>query len=168
MNQKTRYHRRREQIMADPEKFYEQYKGSVCCVCNSPLTLDTWSKSRMAIGTKICKTCCCKYAHKYNAEHRVEHIEYDHRHKRCLKIKAFKMVAEYHNKSPEQCWKCGETEHGGHPFIDYGQIDHVNGNIKRERIKYSQIVSDIIKVKDLQLLCPTCNWIKRFENKEYG
>ena len=55
------------------------------------------------------------------------------------------------------------------------QIDHINGDAVKERIKgipgYStyRIYLNILKGTPLceyQLLCANCNWIKRFDNKE--
>jgi hypothetical protein len=54
------------------------------------------------------------------------------------------------------------------------QIDHINGGGKQEIqsfTTYSQYLYYIIKQlksgsKDYQLLCPTCNWIKRIVNNE--
>lgn len=59
------------------------------------------------------------------------------------------------------------------------QIDHINGvpeglrrmpaNPHRGGIKlYMAILSGRYPMSDFQLLCANCNWIKRFENKEYG
>jgi hypothetical protein len=56
------------------------------------------------------------------------------------------------------------------------QIDHVNGNGKKDRIRfgatiqyYRYILKEIQRgSKDYQLLCANCNWIKRVEKKEYS
>jgi hypothetical protein len=60
------------------------------------------------------------------------------------------------------------------------QIDHINGDGAKERMKivgpyrkccsqyYVHILRQIkLGSKDYQLLCANCNWIKRWENKEY-
>lgn len=53
------------------------------------------------------------------------------------------------------------------------QIDHINGGGKKEilitcRVTYYKRVLERVKAgsKDYQILCPTCNWIKRITNKE--
>jgi len=56
------------------------------------------------------------------------------------------------------------------------QIDHINGGGNKERTHfkngcatYFYYILEQIKLgsKDYQLLCANCNWIKRYENKEY-
>lgn len=64
-----------------------------------------------------------------------------------------------------QCVECG--------FSDYRalQIDHINGGGDEDRRTHSKktfyenVLEDDGKV--YQLLCANCNWIKRYENKEY-
>lgn len=56
------------------------------------------------------------------------------------------------------------------------QIDHIKGSGKKERNKFgssANLLRHILKKlkagsKDYQLLCANCNWIKRWENKEWG
>ncbi len=102
-----------------------------------------------------------------------EKREYWHKKKLEYKIRAFQTIADYHGKSPDRCWRCMETEHAGHPFIDYGQKDHVNGGGDKELKFYGSNMNNLIFYGEVspavyQLLCPTCNFIKRYENKEYG
>lgn len=51
------------------------------------------------------------------------------------------------------------------------QIDHVNGDGSRDRKKYKSIrdyyQAILANPNNYQILCANCNWIKRFENKEY-
>jgi len=68
-----------------------------------------------------------------------------------------------------KCCRCGYTD------IRALQIDHVNGDRKREKYKsgtrsYMIHVRNKIKQgsKDYQILCANCNFIKRHEQKEYG
>jgi len=71
-----------------------------------------------------------------------------------------------------KCAKCG--------FDDYRalQIDHINGDGYKERKskgvgqKYIGNCNTVKKVckgelKNYQLLCANCNWIKRYENNEH-
>lgn len=68
-----------------------------------------------------------------------------------------------------KCVKCG--------FSDYRalQIDHVNGDGNKERKAnplgaYYKYLFDNVKnnPNKYQLLCANCNWIKRFENREFN
>ena len=69
-----------------------------------------------------------------------------------------------------KCVKCGCID------IRCLQIDHINGDRKREkytvggsRMYYIQIRRNIENgSKNYQILCANCNFIKRYENKEYG
>jgi hypothetical protein len=88
--------------------------------------------------------------------------------------KTNKIVMKYRHKLREsvidmlggRCVKCG--------FKDYRalQIDHVNGggsgknkDFKSRAELYRSILSG--NIKDLQLLCANCNWIKRQEKQEW-
>lgn len=80
----------------------------------------------------------------------------------------FSRTAYYRQKVFEflggKCIRCG--------FSDARalQIDHINGGGYRERLSRNYI-SFYRKILEnpapYQLLCANCNWIKRFENKEY-
>jgi len=67
-----------------------------------------------------------------------------------------------------KCVRCG--------FIDWRalQIDHVNGNGQKDIraqnsiLYYKRVLRRILEgSKDYQLLCANCNWIKRYEKREY-
>lgn len=69
------------------------------------------------------------------------------------------------------CAKCGFSD------IRALQIDHVNGGGKKEHDSlgryemYKKAIEQSILPKGLrqyQVLCANCNWIKRYENKEHG
>ena len=67
----------------------------------------------------------------------------------------------------DKCIKCG--------FDDPRalQIDHIHGNGAKDRksitkVYWNAVIESVIKEEDkYQLLCANCNWIKRYENKEY-
>jgi len=64
-----------------------------------------------------------------------------------------------------KCNRCGFTDRRAL------QIDHVHGDGKSDRKKYtsqSLYLKHILEVKGkgYQILCANCNWIKRHENKE--
>ena len=66
----------------------------------------------------------------------------------------------------------GECKHCGIKDMRVLQIDHIHGrgHQEREAIGFIGIRRKILKgnIKDYQLLCANCNWIKRAENKEVG
>ncbi len=138
---------------------------------------------------KECIKCnCIKYKHKghglcwncydkkrYKTNPKVKGYRDKYRKNNPLKIK--ESQRKYHKKNRAElfevlgnkCIKCG--------FFDKRalQIDHINGGGRIERIKYNtkdfhRVVLKSIKNKEkkYQLLCDNCNWIKRYENKEWG
>lgn len=77
-----------------------------------------------------------------------------------------KILEKYGNK----CSRCGFSD------IRALQIDHVNGGGNKElnslkiggsRGSYYKVVLGDTTGK-YQILCANCNWIKRYENKEYN
>ena len=64
-----------------------------------------------------------------------------------------------------KCVQCG--------FSDWRalQIDHINGGGRQDRsrfaTKYSYLKSVLATPDKYQLLCANCNWIKRYEKREY-
>jgi len=66
-----------------------------------------------------------------------------------------------------KCAKCGFTD------IRALQIDHINGNGINDRKKFKNYSFYKYVLKnthsgEYQLLCANCNWIKRYEKKEFG
>lgn len=67
-----------------------------------------------------------------------------------------------------KCVRCGFSD------ARILQVDHVNGNGHREKIRrrsailyYRDILIEVEQgSKEYQCLCPNCNWIKRIENGE--
>ena|SRR5215831_4325033 len=67
-----------------------------------------------------------------------------------------------------KCMRCGFTD------IRCLQIDHINGGGRIEHRKFrnstDMMIWNYLKnpdlIKNIQLLCANCNWIKRHENKE--
>ena len=87
--------------------------------------------------------------------------EYDHTKYWTMRFKVLEILGN-------KCNKC--------PVNDFRvlQIDHINGGGYKEikRLKSEGILRKILKHPDpqseYQLLCANCNWVKRWENKEYG
>lgn len=86
--------------------------------------------------------------------------EYSRERQRKLRDKAIEVLGG------SRCIKCGFSD------IRALQIDHVNGNGKKEREKMGQIVmyKKIIDTNGVgyQILCANCNWIKRHTHNEKG
>ena len=61
-----------------------------------------------------------------------------------------------------KCINCGYDDHRAL------QIDHVNGNPKGETTEQAQKKILLGETFEYQILCANCNWIKRWENKEFG
>jgi hypothetical protein len=65
-----------------------------------------------------------------------------------------------------RCLRCGFTD------TRALQIDHVNGNGRKDRklgnSSYSYFRRIRLNPSEYQILCANCNWIKRFENNEHG
>lgn len=64
-----------------------------------------------------------------------------------------------------KCNHCGYREH-----TEILQIDHINGGGGKElrEIGHQGVVKKIINgdIEEYQLLCPNCNWLKKFRNNE--
>ena len=94
------------------------------------------------------------YARKWAYDTRIE-----------LKIKVYNLLGN-------KCINPYNIEHGPIFLTDIRclQIDHINGNGKKEYKKWhstSTYLRHILKnIDDYQLLCANCNWIKRKINKE--
>jgi len=94
---------------------------------------------------------------------------------RYYKKEATRVKAEIYKLLGGQCSNPFNLNHGDFlTIIECLQIDHVNGNGREEREKfsnYTEMTKYILKQiqngsKDYQLLCSNCNWIKRHKNKE--
>jgi hypothetical protein len=104
----------------------------------------------------------------YCKTHKKERHITEKKYREKIKFKIFELLGN----------KCANpyNEHK-EPYINFKalQIDHINGGGRKERNKvngtrfYLDILSEIkLGSKDYQLLCANCNWIKRYENREYG
>lgn len=70
-----------------------------------------------------------------------------------------------------KCVRCGFSD------IRALQIDHINGNGRKELMSFKShrdaLIRNILQLSanemntKYQLLCANCNWIKRFENNEH-
>ena len=81
-----------------------------------------------------------------------------------------KLKLELFEKMGGKCSKCGFSDHRAL------QIDHINGggtkDIKNHKtvLRYQKSVLFSVESgeKKYQILCANCNWIKRFERKEFS
>lgn len=124
-------------------------------------------------GHGLCWNCYDKERYKTNPK--VKGYRDKYRKNNPLKIK--ESQRKYHKKNRDllfkllghKCVKCGFSDKRAL------QIDHIKGGGRKERISYNtkefhRIVLKSLKNKEdkYQLLCANCNWIKRYENKEWG
>ena len=64
-----------------------------------------------------------------------------------------------------RCKSCGNTDHR------VLQIDHIKGGGTRDQRSTAQLYRYVLSLsarplKQFQLLCANCNWIKKYENQE--
>ena len=136
-----------------------------CIVCNS---IEHKHK-----GHGICWKCYDKK--RYRTNPKVKECRDRYRLNNPQKIK--ESQRKYHQKNREKlfdllgnkCVKCGFSDKKAL------QIDHINGGGRRERIKYNtkdfhKVVLNSLKKREnkYQILCANCNWIKRYEKREWG
>ncbi len=124
-------------------------------------------------GLGLCVTCYDKGRDRTNANSRASQSKYRRNNRQKIK----ESQRKYHLKKRQtlldlmgnKCCKCG--------FDDKRalQIDHINGGGIKERKKYNTKDYHRIVLKSIrnneqkyQLLCANCNWIKRYENREWG
>lgn len=103
-------------------------------------------------------------AYEYRNSHKEEFKRYSRKSMRKLYEKRKDMVFELLGSS---CSRCGFSDKRAL------QIDHINGNGKQDKKKYSSnsyYLGHILKVngQGYQILCANCNWIKRHEQREYS
>ena len=102
----------------------------------------------------LCKSCRvgdAPYRKEYNQNRRI------------------KLLEHVSGESPPKCNTCG--------FDDWRalQIDHIHGDGNQETFgdggawgyKLLKLTAEEVR-KDYQVLCANCNWVKRYENKEYN
>ncbi len=138
---------------------------TVCLVCNKT---DFKHKAK-----GVCTSCYDKKRYMENDNVKLSRIKY--RKNNPEKIK--ESNKKYHEKNRNNllnlmgniCCKCGFSDKRAL------QIDHINGGGIKERVLYNtkdyhRVVLKSLKNKEnkYQLLCANCNWIKRYENREWG
>jgi len=103
-----------------------------------------------------------EYSQKYYSKFREKLKAYN---RKWMKDNISKIRTEILVLLGNKCCRCGFSD------IRILQIDHVNnsGGKERERFKgklqYYKYILDKVKngSKDYQILCPNCNWLKRFD-----
>ena len=127
-----------------------KHKGhGLCCVCYDRKRDHTTENRRLS-------------QQKYRLNNREKIKENNRKHHLKKRNELFDLLGN-------KCCKCGFSDKRAL------QIDHINGGGRSERIKYNtkdfhRIVLRSLKNNEnkYQLLCANCNWIKRYENKEWG
>lgn len=129
----------------------------ICYKCKNNLPLDsehfTKSNSPYCSGFKrICKSCF-----------KIERRRFDKGIYGKIRQKIFEMYGQ-------KCNKCGFSD------VRALQLDHIYGDGHLDRKMFGggastktrlRIVNGISDRRRYQILCANCNWIKRFENKEF-
>lgn len=124
-------------------------------------------------GHGNCVVCYDKSRDRTDENSRKTQAKYRENNREKIK-KASKLFHERSRKKlmdllGNKCKKCG--------FSDYRalQIDHINGGGIKERALFNtkdfhrHVLRSLENNEDkYQLLCANCNWIKRYENKEWG
>ena len=100
-----------------------------------------------------------------NKKYRMTHKKYDAKYNLNLKLKAYKMIANFHNEEIK-CWRCGET------LVEALTIGHINQNGKDDRkingsgaTLHRRIISGKRSCEDLKLECYNCNMCLAFYGK---
>ena len=95
---------------------------------------------------------------KHNHSQRTKEMNAKSRSK--IKKELFKLLGE-------KCFRCGFSD------IRALQVDHINGAKEARKSTYrcgNKLYASILRgernLKNFQLLCANCNWIKRYENGE--
>lgn len=124
-------------------------------------------------GHGLCEVCYDKSRDRSDEKSRLSQQKYRNNNPGKIKESNKKFHEKNRNKLFDllgnKCFNCGFTDKRAL------QIDHINGGGRIERIKYNTKEFHRIVLKSLekdenkyQLLCANCNWIKRYENKEWG
>lgn len=136
-----------------------------CLVCNKT---DFKHKAK-----GVCTSCYDKRRYRENDNVKLSRIKYKENNPKNVK----ESNKKYHAKNRENllnllgnvCCKCGFSDKRAL------QIDHIHGGGIKERKLYNTKDYHRIVLKSLenkenkyQLLCANCNWIKRYENREWG
>jgi hypothetical protein len=125
-------------------------------------------------GQKYCSKKCCQNIH--DKRRKPENMV---KYRLNKKTKYKNRMVEIHELLGNHCANPYNIDHSGFEVFNLYhkilQIDHINGGGCKERkkfkgypAKYYEIILKELKAgsKDYQLLCPTCNWIKQYINKE--
>lgn len=92
------------------------------------------------------------------------------RHRKRLRAKAFEKLGN--RCASRNCRWLNTDGSFGCDDARVLQVDHVHGGGYKERKNINQTKVYVLVLEDTtgayQLLCPTCNWIKRVENGEYA
>ena len=122
-----------------------------CSSCRVLLTKENSSNYNLSHRVYKCRVCSNKTSKET--------------HKR-MKERAFQKLG---NKCSNP-FNIDHSSFEGNPFyLQVLQIDHINGGGSKQRklTGHQHFCRAILKgSKDYQLLCPTCNWIKRVVNGE--
>jgi len=124
-------------------------------------------KRKLAKDRKQCASCI-RYRRLWSAKNRVKLRDYTRAYVRALRRQVLTLLGG--KCANPKCRHLNDDETLGCRDLRILHIDHKRGNGNKDRLKLwnLQILKKVLKhPKRFQLLCPTCNWIKRIEEKEY-
>jgi hypothetical protein len=130
--------------------------GSYCRSCNCENARTTWAKPESNERYK-------QQTREWKQAHPERVSELNKQSKERIRAEVFAMLGD-------KCAKCGFNDHRAL------QIDHIHGAEAHERFTSqragSGLRSAILRgdrdIREFQLLCANCNWIKRFEDDEHN
>ena len=146
----------------------------ICNECNKELIPEeNWCPSRMKRKEYICQTCHAKKVREHRLKNKKHFLEQSR--KSCRKWRQ-NLRKEIFDILGNECSNSNCPIPREKLDKRTLQIDHVksNGHQQRKEHKsqaslYPQILKDLRNgSKDYQLLCVYCNWVKRYELKEFG
>ena len=118
-----------------------------------------YQKKYYSENSELIKLKNSEYNKKNYQKHLKEKQDYQKKHWNNIKIRTMTAIGEL------LCSKCGYDD------IRALHIDHLNGNGTQHRKSFTSNKKFMAYVemnpKEFQILCANCNYIKRYENKEF-
>ena len=144
--------------MAERRKRLAAKKAGLCPQCG---------KRKLYRDKKQCKHCL-NYAAEWRTKHRDRSNEMRRHEVRRMRSEVLRVLGG--RCASKICRYRNLDGTFGCTDLRILHVDHKKGNGNKDRLKLwaRQIWKKVLKnPKNYQLLCPTCNWIKRIEEKEY-
>lgn len=153
----------------------------VCRVCGISLSDDNWTVSKQKANSKICAPCEVKRVGEYNKKHRLDYLrrlkdwrtanpERYHEGIRRNQSQYKVMVIEHYSKGTMTCADPFHIHEKPFVILEALTIDHVSGGGTQHRKEvgghiYRWLINHNYP-EGYQVLCGSCQMIKRRRNKE--